>query len=301
MPIVRGEWAMLLAPGLIMQTFGRYAERPEEYRGIVNVLTSTKAYEENNTITGLGPLAPKAELEPVIFDEPLPIGQSRFVHQTFGLAVAYSEEMRDDDQYGIMGQLAGQLGKSARYTAEVYGHDVYNNAFSNAKYKGRDGLALCSLNHPVAATGGVYANKPPIDVDLSAAALEAGLLNFENQIDDRGMQIDMRAKYLVVSPTNRFLAKRLLQSDKMPGGNMNDVNPLMDEGLSPLIDHYLTDEDAWFLISAPGELGVKFYWRQQADTKTWDDNTSDAVFHKIRQRHSVGFDDWRGVYGSSGA
>ncbi len=301
MPIVRGEWAMLLAPGLNMRTFQQYQERPEEYRRIVNVQNSTRAYEENNSITGLGPLAPKAELEPVIFDEPLALGQVRYIHQTFGLAVGYSKEMRDDDQYGVMGQLAGLLGRSARYTAEVYGHDVYNNAFTTAKYRGRDGQPLLSTAHPVAATGGIAANKPAVDVDLSQAALEAALTNFETQVDERGMPIMIQPRMLLITPSQVFTAARLLQSAQMPGTANNDVNPLANSGLQVVVSHFLTDDDAWFILGAPNEIDVNFYWREMPDTKTWDDDTADATFHKIRQRHSVGFGDWRGVYGSAGA
>ena len=35
--------------------------------------------------------------------------------------------------------------------------------------------------------------------------------------------------------------------------------------------------------------------------KTWDDDNADGTFHKIKQRHATGFDDWRGAYGSPGA
>lgn len=301
MPIVRGSWAQLLAPGLNLRTFGRYRERPEEFRRIVNVKDSRRAYEEDAAITGLGPLAPKGELETTILDEPLALGLVRYIHRTYALGIAISKEMRDDDQYGVMMELAGQLGRSSRFTTELYGHDVYNMGFVTTRYAGRDGKALFALDHPVAGTGGTLANMPAVAVDLSQAALEAAIQNFENQIDDRGMPIDMRPTVLLISPENRMNAKKLLDSPLTPGSNNNDINTLRDEGITPVVSHYLTDKDAWFLLAPPSELDVNFYWREMPDTKTWDDDDADATFHKIRQRHSVGFGDWRGTYGSPGA
>jgi phage major head subunit gpT-like protein len=300
MPIVRGQHAENLAPGLNFRTFNAYKERPEIFPTIVKVMTSTRAYEEDYAKGGFGPLAEKGELEMTILDEPIKLGGVRFVHKSFALGYVISEEMRDDDQYNLAGDLAGALGKSSRYTAELYGHDVYNNAFTTAKYAGRDGKALIATDHPVAGTGGVWSNRPAVDVDLSQAALEAAWGNFQTQVDDRGMPIDITPERLLVHPSNVLFARRLLESAGMPGGNNNDINPI--QGMVRIVSSpYLTDEDAWFILGPPSEIDVRFYWRKRPDTTTWDDQDADATIHKIKQRHSTGFGDARGTYGSTGA
>lgn len=306
MPVARGQWAELLAPGLNMHTFMSYRKHPEMYRRIMNVQPSKRAFEDDFRIAGLGPLAAKTELGTTILDEPIKIGGKRIANYTYALGVAISKEMRDDAQYAQILELAGMLGLSSYWTTELYGHDVYNNAFSTARYTTRDGKALCATDHPIEGTGGTYANKPTTDVDLSEAALEAAILNFDLQVNERGMPILMQAKTLLIHPSNRMLAKRLLKSAQMPvsgvGANaaVNDVNPLFDEGLTAFSDPWLTDSDAWFMLGEASQLGVMFFWREQPDTKTWDDDDADATFHKIRQRHGVGARDWRGVYGTSG-
>jgi len=302
MPITRGLYAEFLAPGLNMRTFNKYREKPEIYRMINNVKDSNKAWEEDFAHTGFGPLAPKGELESTIMDEPIKLGGVRFIHQTFALGFVISREMREDDQYNLMMDLAGDLGRSSRYTAELYGHDVWNNAFTTARYVGRDGEALISLTHPVPGTGGTLANRPAVDTDLSAAALEAAWGNFQTQLDDRGMPIDIMPTRLLVHPSQVMLARRLLESASLNvnGQNPGEINPV--QGMVSIVSSpYLTDEDAWFLIGEPSELDVRFYWRRQPDTRTWDDDDAEATIHKISQRHSVGFGDWRGVYGSPGA
>jgi hypothetical protein len=300
MPVVRGQNAEFLAPGLNMRTFNKYREKPEMYRQINNVQTSNKAYEEDFAYSGFGPLREKAELESTIMDEPFKLGGVRYIHRTLALGFEISEEMRDDDQYNLMMDLAGDLGKSSRHTAELWGHDVYNNAFGVA-YLGRDGLPLCSVVHPVPGTGGVIANTPAIPVDLAQAPLEAAWANFQLQVDDRGIPIDLSPSILLVHPMDFLLARRLLESSSLNfyGPNPNEVNPLQG-WVRVVASPYLTDNDAWFLLAEPSELDVRFWWRKTPDTRTWDDEDAGAVIHKISQRHSVGFGDWRGVYGSPG-
>lgn len=302
MPIVRGTHAELLAPGLNMRTFQKYRERPEIYRMINNVTDSNRAFEEDYAIGGFGPLAPQGELEQTLLDEPFKLGGVRFYHRKFALGFVISEEMREDSQYNIMADLAAELGRSSRYTAELYGHDVYNNAFSSVKYVGRDGQPLISTSHPVPGTGGTLSNRPTIDTDISQAALEAAWANFQTQTDDRGIPIDLQPAVLLVHPTQVMLARRLLESASLnvTGANPGEINPI--QGMVTIASSpYLVDQDAWFLLAPPGDIDIRFYWRRKPDTKTWDDEDTDATIHKIKQRHSVGFGDWRGVYGSPGA
>ncbi len=139
MPIVRGQYAEQLSPGLNMRTFNAYREKPEIYRQINNVMSTTNAFEEDFANSGFGPLVPKGELEQTIMDEPIKLGGVRIFMFSFALGFIISEEMREDGKYNLMSELASALGKSARYTAELYGHDVWNNAFTTTKYSGRDG------------------------------------------------------------------------------------------------------------------------------------------------------------------
>ena len=300
MPIVRGDYAMMLAPGLIMKTVTRYREKPEKYRLLANVMDSKKAYEEDFGLSGLGTLQEKSELGTPIYDEPLKLGLSRFIHKTYALGIAFSQEARDDDQYGIIMDLAGQLGRSARWTAELWGHDVLNMGFGTTRYTGRDGKALFATDHPVQGTGGTLSNKPTVDTDLSAGALEAALQSFGSIVDDRGMPIESGVEKLVVHPENEMNAKRLLNSINVPGSNLNDINVLKDTNLQVVVSPYLTDTDAWYLLGSTSDIDLRFYWREMPDTKTWDDDSADATFHKIRMRLSVGFGDWRHTYASSG-
>jgi hypothetical protein len=306
MPFIRGGRAIYLAPGLNRFTFEKLRERPSQYARYTDIQNSDSAYEDSYEMIGFGPLAKKGELSPTMLDEPLDIPGTRFIHDSFALGFLASEEMQQDNKYGLIAKLAASLGRSARITAELYGHDVLNNGFSATKYVGRDGKALFATDHPLAGTSGsTYANRPTVAVDLSEAALEAAIASFDNMVDERGITTEMRPTTLLVSPNDRMLAKRLLNSAGMPGTGFtsqpNDINPLADEGITLMVSNWLTDTDAWFLLGPASESPLKFFWRMRPDTKTWDDDNADGTFHKIKQRHSVGIDDWRGIYGSPGA
>lgn len=302
MPIVRGQHAENLAPGLNFRAFNAYRERPEIFSRIVSVRNSNRAYEEDFALAGFGPLAEKGELETTILDEPIKLGGVRFIHKTLALGFVISEEMRDDDQYNLAGDLATALGRSSRYTAELYGHDVYNNGWDSTKYVGRDGKPLFATDHPVYGGTGTAANRPAVDVDLDQASLDAAWGNFQTQVDDRGMPIDIMPTTLLIHPTQVTAARRILESASLNayGSNPGEINPL--QGMVRIVSSpYLTDQDAWILLGEANEIDVRFYWRKRPDTKTWDDDDADATIYKIKQRHSTGFGDWRGTYGSRGA
>jgi phage major head subunit gpT-like protein len=300
MPFIRGGWAEFLAPGLNYATFTKLTERPEQYSRYVQVKSSTRAYEDTFSTAMFGPLAKKAELAPTTLDEPFKLGGVRFVHESFALGFLNSEEMREDDQYGISNDLAGALGRSARITTELYGHDVLNNGFTTTKYVGRDGKALFATDHPLKGTGGTIANTPVVPIDISEAGIEAALSAYDAMVDDRGITVEKDARIVLIHPNDRFLAKKILNSAGTPG-TVNEVNPIFDEGLRLMTSNWLTDNDAWFVLTDPSESPIIFFWRKRPDTKTWDDDNADGTYHKIKQRHSTGFDDFRGIYGSPGA
>ena len=301
-PIVRGQFAELLAyGGLNMLTMNKFAEKPVQYTSLVNTKPSTRAYEEDFMMSGFGPLAPQDELEPAMLDRPFQLGTVRYIHQKFGLGYGISREMLDDDQYGVMQSLAGELGKSSRWTLELYGHDVYNNGFSGTKYVGRDGLTLFHEAHPIRGVPGLTIANRPIGAGqaLTFATLEAAVQQFQRQVNDRGMPIEMRAAFLHVSVEEEMNARRLLETVQQPGGNANDVNVLVNR-LQLVVHTYFTDTNAWYLTSEQSDLDVNMFMRQAPQTNTWDDPKINGAYHTIQQRHSTGFGDWRGTWGSTG-
>ena len=67
-----------------------------------------------------------------------------------------------------------------------------------------------------------------------------------------------------------------------------------------MINHYLTDPDAWFLkTSVPNSL--KHFVRVAMKTSMEGDFETGNVRYKGRERYSFGYSDPLGIFGSPGA
>ena len=66
------------------------------------------------------------------------------------------------------------------------------------------------------------------------------------------------------------------------------------------INHFLTDPDAWFLITDAPD-GMKHFTRVGMSTGMDGDFDTGNVRYKARERYSFGVSDPLGIYGSPGA
>lgn len=292
----------LLAPGLHDIFFNRYNQWPDEYSQVFNVLSSNRAYEEDAEVTGLGQLVTKGEGVSITYDDPFQsTNKKRYTHTAFGLGFRVTEELYNDDLYGIIKKMPASLARSAKQTTEVQAWNVFNNAF-NAAYAGLDGVALCSTAHPnVRLVGGPYSNRLSTDADLSVTSLQAAIELMEGTTDDRDMNIMLKPNMLIVTPSNKWMARELLNSTSKPHTADNEINALKEEELKYFVGHYLTDSDAWFLVSDKADHALNFFWRKRPTFDNSDDFDSGDAKFKATMRFSVGFSGWRGVIGTPGA
>lgn len=298
MTMVRGAFSNLLAPGYRKIVFETYKERPVEGRALVNSNTSSRAYEEDFPIAGFGTLLTKPEGASVSYQDALQGTAKRYTWSTYALGFRITQEMMEDDLYGIMGaRMSKALGRSARNNLEIVMHAPYNNAFSTSYPGFVSGEALCSTTHAV-MRGGTIANRPATDVDFDLLALQAALEHFHGLTDESGLPIVYIPRMLVHSIGDYWIASQVLKSQYLPGGNQNDINQVANEGITPHLSHYLTDADAWFVLADNHD--VNYFDRRAATFTNSDDfHTGDALF-KLTRRNGSGWGDWRGVYGSQG-
>lgn len=91
-----------------------------------------------------------------------------------------------------------------------------------------------------------------------------------------------------------------MQINKSDSAN-NEVNALQEKSLQYTINHYLTDTDAWFLLSEKSGHMLKFFWRVRPGTlRRGNDFDSTNLKHLQRMRFSVGYSHHMGTYGTSG-
>jgi hypothetical protein len=301
-PVNTGSFAKALWPG-VNAWYGReYAEYPVEWDKLFEKHTSKRNYEQDVGVSGFGLLAIKPEGAPTSYDTEQQGFTTTYRHTVFSLGFIVTQEMMDDDQYDIVApRRAKQLAFSTRQTKEVNGANVYNRAF-NASYVGGDGSALLVSTHPNIA-GGTFSNILSTASDLSEAALEQACIDISLLKDDRGLTIALVGEKLIIPPQLEFEAARILKTQYRVGTDNNDINALKELGKfrqGAVVDHFLTDQDAWF-IRTNAKDGMKYYERKP-DTFTMDNDfdTENAKF-KVQGRYSFGWSDPRGLFGTPGA
>jgi hypothetical protein len=100
-----------------------------------------------------------------------------------------------------------------------------------------------------------------------------------------------------------FVATRLLETELRVGTNDNDVNALKNnssirEGYT--VNHYLTDNNAWFLMTDVPN-GLKHFVRSPLQNGMDADFDTGNSRYKARERYSFGVSDPLGIFGSPGA
>lgn len=298
--ISTGNFPKALWPG-VKKWYGQaYNDYPVEYTQLFETMHDDRAWVEIVGTSGLGLAVVKAEGSAVTYDSEQQGFTTRAQHVNYALGFIITEEMMDDDQYMLVGERRSKaLARSMRQTKEINGANVYNRAF-NAGFLGGDGVSLISNAHPNVA-GGTWSNQIGTAADLSEAALEQAVIDIQGFTDDRGLLISVRPKALIIPRQLEFEASRILKSDGRVGTDNNDPNVLKMLGSIPkvVINHYLTDTDAWFLRTS--EEGM-YYVERKADSFAQDNDfdTSNAKF-KAQGRYVFVWGDPRTLYASAGA
>lgn len=275
-------------------------ERPSEYALFMNVGDLDYNPVTDRQVAGLGTLADKPEGAMFTLDEPITGGTKTYTATAGGLAFEVTWEMWRDDLYGLMMEFARELARSGRYREETSAFSVLNNAFSTSFTGFTSGESLCSTSHARLDGGTAQANRPSVDIGFSFAGLQAGIINFHNMVNERGMPRVMAPSNVVISPDNLFAAREILGSSGKPYTADNEINSLMAEDLSWTVVHYLTTASYWFLLAPKGVHNLNFFWRDRPIFDSFDDPwTKNAVF-TVYQRHTQGYGSYRGVYGSTG-
>ena len=295
------NFSSILAPGLRKVYSAEFNMIKNEYTEVANILNTTRNYEDDRKIVMLSTLLAKSEGTAVTYQDPVESGTKRYTPSTFALGFRVTQEMWEDDLYAQMRKASRSLARAAQHNAEVQGIKPVNDMFDTSFAGFESAVSLASTAHVIVRSGATAVNRPAVEVDLSYAALQAGVENFDNTLDDNGLPAILRPKTLLITVQNKWLARELLGSSHKPFTANNEINPLMDEDLSWMISHYQTDADAWSLWSGKDQHDYNVFWRIRPQFSSSDDfDTGDAKF-KVRQRLIAGFGEWRGVYASNGA
>lgn len=295
-----GSFAKALFPG-VSKWYGKaYDEHEEEYTKLFEVKDSSRAWEEDVSISSFGLAALKGEGAAITYDSERQGFVTRYTHAEYATGFVITRNLVKDDLYDVVGERRAKgLAFSMRQTVETVAANVYNRAF-NSSYTGGDGLELASALH-VNVAGGTYANELATAADLSEASLEQACIDLMKFTNDRGLKISVMPKSLIIPVDLMFEAEKILRTPTEPGTANNTVNVVRGKFPGGLVvNHYLTDTDAWF-IRTNVQDGMKFFWRERPVFDTDNDfDTKNAKFSAC-MRFSAGWSDPRQIFASPGA
>ena len=302
MAISRSQLLKELLPGLNALFGLEYKRYGEEHKEIYETETSERSFEEEVKLSGFASAPVKTEGSAISYDNAQEAFTSRYTHETIALGFSITEEAVEDNLYdSLSSRYTKALARSMAYTKQVKAANVLNNAF-NSSYKGGDGVSLCANNHPL-VSGGTNSNIPGVAADLNETSLEDAVIQIAAWTDERGLLIAAKPKKLVIAPSNMFVATRVLETELRVGTADNDLNALKNNGSIPegyTVNHFLTDPDAWFLITDVPN-GLKHFVRTPLATQMEGDFDTGNVRYKARERYSFGWSDALGIFGSQGA
>jgi len=220
------------------------------------------------------------------------------------MGFSITEEAMEDNLYdSLSARYTKALARAMAYTKQVKAADILNRGFTgsgNPTYG--DGKVLFATDHPL-VSGGVNSNRPTTPVDLNETSLEAAVIQIAAWTDERGLLIAAKPMKLIVPPSLRFVATRLLKTELRVGTADNDLNALKTIGAIPggyTVNHFLTDPNAWF-IKTDVPNGAKHFVRSPMATSLDADFDTGNSRYKARERYSFGISDPLGMFGSSGS
>lgn len=322
----RGGFPYQFDKEISKMTYMKYAEYPKEFDKVAKVENWNpswgKSYSEAE-ITGLGQLRAMGEGEAISYDVPAEGHKKTITTVKYGLGFQRTEEMGDDELFGMLKKVPDSLGRSASVCVDTNFFNLFNNGFTaTTGTLSWDGDPVFSSSHTPLKDTTDQSNVG--SADLSQASLEAAFEYFDTLKDEAGLPLSLKPNKLLIPTGLKWLANDLLKAtgrvwdytsrtggyvtvgsgDSVSPGNgplLNGTNPTngLVDGWSIQASRYLTDSDAWFLLSDQHDF--RFYWKKKPTMSSSDDFATDNKMFKLVMRFSVGVFDWRGAYGSPGA
>lgn len=269
---------------------------------IFNVRNMQFGIAQHSQVSALQAAAEVGEAQEIPQDKVRPGYSTTYKSKKYGLLLATSQESIDDEKYDSIGKNPAKMGRAMASAREITAAAIFNSGFTS---NGSDGVPLFSLSHPLIQPGaGTSANRLAVDADLSSTSLKDLVTVFKKQLDTAGNKLMIKPKKLLVPSELEYLAYELLKSSYDPQSGNNSVNSMGPEGLykiEPICWEYLTDPDAFFLVSDTIEHDLYWFWSKKPEVKTEMEFKTDVAMTRMLSRWAVGYSDWRGVAGSPGA
>ena len=294
----------LLRPG-VKAVIGNYDTYPDQWKAVFTTHTSDKKIEFEDEFKSLGMAQVKAEGAAVAQDTMAVRYQTSYLHTTYGLSFAITDEAMRDNLYSTQfPQHLIALRNSLRAAKSQVAANVFN--LGNVTLTA-DGVPFFSANHPL-DNGGVVSNIS--NVALSEVGIQNAIVGIQQFKQLSGILTNTMGKKLLVGPTNQFAASVILGSQyrtsvNSANGNafagVNDINAIYNDSYLPggyTVNNYITSP-TFSAIITDAERGLIHYERDKLDPWNWVDNATKDMWFAAKERYSFGVTNWRSAYAIS--
>jgi hypothetical protein len=284
-------------PALDQIFFDQYEMAQDVRPSLFNMTTTDRELKQTAGIDSLGIYSVTGESELAPKDSFNQSYKQNYSPSKYSKAIGISKEMIDDDRHDMISKMVRAMARSAKETQNLLAMNVFNNAFTTQT--SWDAVAVISASHP--SQIGNQSNSLTA-ADITYAALATGIQTLRKTQDSRGKRLLIQPKVLLVSEDDLQNALEIVQSPYKAGGANNNINALgANGGLQVISSPYLTDTDAWFVLSDPADHGLTIVDRQGMETRTHEDTLASTLYYVSDFRQAVGCNDWRGIVGNTGA
>lgn len=289
-----------LWPG-IYEFFGdEYSDYEDQYGYIFDTRQSSKAYEEYvlDSFFGLAPM--KEAGAPIIFDEAAEAWKGRVQMEAYALGYVITREAVNDDQYfDLVPRYTRALKRSMKITKEVRAAAFVDQTFTTAQTG--DGVSIINAAHPL-KNGATFSNQAGAVADLNETSLEAACIQIADYVDERGLQIAVQPKCMIVPNGQQFTADRLMHTTSGRIGTNDNDKASAAIGQVPQgfkVNNYLGDPRAWFLTTNVSE-GMTHWDREPLDLEEGDGSETQTMKVMAYTRYAFSCMDPRAFWGSPG-
>lgn len=294
-----------MLPALNAKIWQTFKATPQLAKQILASETTSRSIEQYSQMVGVGLPSQIDEGGDIAVDAMVQGFNKTFKPVKYGLGIAATQELVEDDKVGIVSKRSVLLAESVAQDREIRAASVFNNAFDGTNYAGPDAKALCASDHPLVKAGGTQSNILSAAADLDVTSLELALTDWELLKDHRGFLQTLSTPKVLVASQNRWNVAEILKSQMRSDTANNTANAFKYGETGAVVDYlvwkYLTDPDAWFLVAPPSETETLWLDRKAPYTKSDYIEKNETGFVYMRYRATYGFYGWKGVYGTPGA
>lgn len=306
---IRGQFSDFffetMLPALNAKIWQNFKAKPHLYQRLMRVETTSRSIEQYVVMAGVGLPAQISESGDTPTDNFVQGPYQNFKPAKYGLGIAASQELVEDDKFGVISRRSVALSNSIQQSREIQAASVYNNGFDGTNYAGPDGKSLFASDHPLIKAGGTQNNILSVAADLDVASLELALTDWELLKTHEGFLQMLPTPRLLVASANRWNAYEITKSQMRSDTANHTTNAFqyVESGgqVDPVVWGYLTDPDAWFLVGPPEETEIIWLDRKAPYTKSDYVERNETGYVYMRYRSTFGFYGWRAVYGTPGA